>query len=141
MHWIFPAIMTAVFFGAYNVFIKLASGHINQIVGAVILQVVAALLGGLILLILKTTHQPLEISPKGIQMAILAGVFVGLAEIASFYVFSKGVSASVGIPIIIGGSVLVGAILGLTFLKESLGPLQYFAIALIVTGVVLLSVK
>ncbi|MCB0652224.1 MAG: EamA family transporter [Saprospiraceae bacterium] len=141
MHWIFPAIMTAVFFGAYNVFIKLASGHINQIVGAVILQVVAALLGGLILLILKTTDQPLEISQKGINYALLAGVFVGLAEITSFYVFSKGISASVGIPIIIGGSVLVGAILGLTFLKESLGPVQYFAIALIVTGVVLLSVR
>lgn len=141
MHWIFPAIMTAVFFGAYNVFIKLASGHINQIVGAVILQVVAALLGGLILLILKTTHQPLEISPKGIQMAILAGVFVGLAEIASFYVFSKGVSASVGIPIIIGGSILVGAILGLVFLKESLNLTQVFAIGLIVAGVVLLSLK
>lgn len=141
MHWIFPAIMTAVFFGAYNVFIKLASGHINQIVGAVILQVVAALLGGLILLILKTTHQPLEISPKGIQMAILAGVFVGLAEIASFYVFSKGVSASVGIPIIIGGSILVGAILGLVFLKESLNLTQVFAIGLIVAGVLLLSVK
>ena len=47
--------MTASFYGAYNFFIKIASGHINQIVGAVILQIVAALLGGIILLIIKIT--------------------------------------------------------------------------------------
>jgi len=46
MNWIFLALVTAVFYGAYNVFIKISSGHINQIVGAVILQIVAALLGG-----------------------------------------------------------------------------------------------
>ena len=103
MHWILLAILTAVFFGAYNIFIKLSSGHINQIVGAVILQAVAALLGGVILLVLKWTDSPMQVSQKGILYAILAGVFVGLAEITSFYVFSKGVPASVGIPVIIGG--------------------------------------
>lgn len=141
MNWIFLALMTAVFYGAYNVFIKVSSGHINQIVGAVILQVVAALLGGIILLIMKMTNSPLEISPKGVWFAVLAGVFVGLAEITSFFVFSKGVSASVGIPIIIGGSILVGAVLGLTFLKETLNPIHILAIALIVAGVVILSTK
>lgn len=131
--------MTAGFYGAYNVFIKISSGHINQIVGAVILQVVAALLGGIILLIMKMTNSPLEISQKGVWFAVLAGVFVGLAEITSFFVFSKGVSASVGIPIIIGGSVVVGAVLGLTFLKESLNPIHILAILLIVGGVILLT--
>ncbi len=141
MNWIFLALITAVFYGAYNVFIKVSSGHINQIVGAVILQIVAALVGGIILIILKMTNSPLVISQKGVWFAILAGVFVGLAEITSFFVFSKGIPASVGIPIIIGGSVLVGAVLGLTFLKETLNPIHYLAIVLIVAGVVILSTK
>jgi transporter family protein len=141
MHWILLAVMTAVFFGAYNVFIKMASGHINQIVGAVILQVVAALLGGIILLVLKISDSPLEVSSRGVILAVLAGIFVGLAEITSFYVFSRGISASVGIPIIIGGSVVVGAVLGVLFLKESLNWTQLFAIGMIVAGVVLLSSK
>jgi len=64
---------------------------------------------------------------------------VGLAEITSFFVFSKGVPVSVGIPIIIGGSVLVGAVLGLTFLKETLNPIHILAVLLIVSGVVLLT--
>ena len=141
MNWIFLAIMTAIFYGAYNVFIKVSSGHINQIVGAVILQIVAALVGGIILLIMKMTNSPLEISQKGVLFAVLAGIFVGLAEITSFFVFSKGVSASVGIPIIIGGSVLVGAVIGLTFLKETLNPIHYVAIAMVVVGVIILSTK
>lgn len=138
MPWIFLAILTAIFYGAYNVFIKVASGHINQIVGAVILQIVAALLGGVILLVLKFTNTPLVISTRGIWFAVLAGVMVGLAEITSFFVFSKGLSASAGIPIIIGGSILVGAIVGVFFLKETLAPLEYIAIVLIIIGVILL---
>lgn len=141
MNWILLAITTAIFYGAYNVFIKVSSGHINQIVGAVILQIVAALVGVIILLILKITNSPLVISQKGVWFAVLAGIMVGLAEITSFYVFSRGVPVSTGIPIIIGGSVLVGAVLGLTFLKETLTPIHYLAIALIVAGVIILSTK
>jgi len=139
MNWIFLALITAVFYGVYNFFIKVSSGHINQIVGAVILQIVAALLGGIILLLMKMTNSPLEISQKGVLFAVLAGIFVGLAEITSFFVFSKGISASIGIPIIIGGSILIGAILGLTFLKETINPIHILAILLIVGGVVLLT--
>jgi transporter family protein len=141
MNWIFLTITTAVFYGAYNVLIKISSGHINQIVGAVILQVTAAVLGASILLFLKITNSPLMISQKGILFAVLAGFFVGLAEITSFFIFSRGLSASVGIPVIIGGSVLVGAVFGVVFLKETLSYLHYLAIAMIIIGVALLSVK
>lgn len=139
MSWITLAILTAFFYGVYNFFIKLSSGSIHQIVGAVILQVVAALLGAGVLLFLKITDTPLLVSSKGVWYAVLAGVFVGLAEITSFIVFAKGVPASSGIPVIIGGSVIFGVALGMIFLKEALTPLHYLAIAFIVIGVVLLA--
>lgn len=141
LNWISLAVMTAVFYGVYNFFIKVSSGHINQIVGAVILQIVAALLGGVILFIMKMTNSPLEISPKGVWFAILAGIFVGLAEITSFFVFSKGIYASIGIPIVIGGSVLFGAVLGLIFLKETINPANILGILLIVGGIILLTIN
>lgn len=141
MNWIFLAITTAGFYGAYNFFIKVSSGHINQIVGAVILQIVAALLGGAVLLYLKITNSPLEISTKGIGFAVLAGVMVGLAEITSFYIFSKGVPLSIALPVIVGGSVLVGTILGFIFLKETLTPIHYLGIALILLGIAVLTAK
>lgn len=133
------AILTAGFYGAYNFFIKLASGNVHQIVGAVILQIVAALLGGALLLYLVMTKETFLITSKGVQQAIWAGVFVGLAEIASFYVFSKGFSASVGIPVIVGGTVFFGAVLGILFLKETLTLSQIAGLGLMVAAIVLIA--
>lgn len=142
MHWFILLILTALFFGLYNFFIKLSSGHIHEILGAVILQVVALGLGGLALLFLKLMKSTaFEVSGKGIWFAVWAGLFVGLAEITSFYAFSKGIAASVAIPVIVGGTLLVGALLGVIVLKESLTPFQYLGIVLILAGVVILAAK
>ena len=105
------------------VFIKVSSGHINQIAGALILQAVAALVGGISLLFLKFTNSPIEISNKGVFYAILAGLFIGLAEIATF-LCSQRVTLSLGLPIIVAGSVVFGSLLGILFLKEVLTPIH-----------------
>lgn len=141
MNWIYLAVITASFYALYNVFIKLASGHIYEITGAVILQIVAALLGGGLLLYLKMKNIPMEISAKGIWLSVIAGIFVGLAEIFSFIVFSKGVSASAGIPVIIGGSVLFAAIIGFIFLKDSLSASNIMGLLLIIAGIYFISRK
>jgi bacterial/archaeal transporter family protein len=138
LNWIPLALLTALAFGLYNFCIKLASGSINQIAGAVILQVVAAALGGLLLLYIKLTNQPVYFSSRGIYFSCLAGFFVGLAEILTFYVFARGVPAAIGTPVIIGGSVVATALLGVLVLKEYLAPVQVLAVVLIVAGVALL---
>jgi|SRR3989344_2536352 len=138
MSWVLLALVTAIFFGAYNFFIKVSSGHINQIAGAFILQAVATLVGGAILLFLKFTNSPIEISDKGILYAVLAGLFIGLAEITSFFVFSKGINLSIGLPIIIGGGLVFGSLLGILFLKEVLTPIHLLAMILVIIGIVLL---
>lgn len=140
MNWILLALLTAFCFGMYNFFIKVASGSIHQILGAVILQIVAAVVGAGLLLYLKLIGQTFTMTDKGIAYSILAGIAVGLAEILSFVVFSKNIPASIGTPIIIGGSVLVTALLGWFFLKETLSAIQVLAIVLIVSGVGLLTV-
>lgn len=139
MHWLIPLLLAALFLGLYNFFIKLSAGHIHEIAGAVILQVVAFLVGGAALVWLKLTGAPLEMSSRGILYAVLAGVAVGLAEITAFYGFSKGISASVGIPIMVGGTVLVGVVLGLLVLREQLSPLQGLGVLLLLAGIVLVS--
>jgi transporter family protein len=141
MQWIAWALLTAAFFGAYNFFIKVSSGHIHEVAGAVILQVVAALLGVVLLTYLTWKGIPLEVSAKGIGFAVLAGLSVGLAEITSFYLFSLNVQVSTALPVVLGGSVIIGAALGLIFLRESLAPIHFLAVALIVAGVVILATK
>lgn len=139
MSWIYLALITACFYALYNIFIKLASTHINEITGAVILQIAAFILGAAWLIYLKVNHVHTEVNSKGIWLSILAGVFVGLAEIFSFLVFSKGVPASAGIPVIIGGSVLIAAVIGFFWLKESLTLTNVLGLILIVGGIWLLS--
>ncbi len=53
--------------------------------------------------------------------------------------FSKGLNASIGIPVIVGGTVLVGTLLAIVFLRESLSLIQYVAVALILAGVGILA--
>ncbi|MFA6529195.1 MAG: EamA family transporter [Candidatus Gracilibacteria bacterium] len=140
MNWIFLAIITGVSFGLYNFLIKLSSSHIDQLLGALVLQLAALVIGGLFFTV-KLIQKPIEVSSSGVKLAILAGVFVGLAEVLSFYVFAKGAPASVGIPIIIGTSILVGSLLGILFLKESPTIFNYLGITLVIIGIVFLGIK
>ena len=139
MNWLPLALLTALCLALYNFFIKLAANHVAPAVGAVVLQLVAAALGAAWLLKLKLQGQPLAVSGKGLALAALAGVGVGLAEILTFVVFQRGVNSSVGTPVIVGGSVLLTALLGLVLLREGLTMAQAAGLLLVVVGIALLA--
>ena len=137
--WLPLALLTALCLALYNFFIKLASGHLAPAVGAVALQLVAAALGAAWLLKLKLQGQPVALNGTGLGLAALAGIGVGLAEILTFIVFQRGVPSSVGTPIIVGGSVLLTAVLGWVVLRESLSLVQAGGLVCIVVGIALLA--
>ena len=137
--WLPLALLTALCLALYNFFIKLASGHLAPAVGAVVLQLVAAALGAAWLLKLKLQGQPLALNGTGLGLAALAGLGVGLAEILTFVVFQRGVPSSVGTPIVVGGSVLLTAVLGLVVLRETLSLTQAGGLLCIVVGIALLA--
>ena len=139
MNWLPLALLTALCLALYNFFIKQAANYLPPAVGAVVLQLVAAALGTVWLLKLKLQGQPLAISGKGLGLAALAGLGVGLAEILTFVVFQRGVNSSVGTPVIVGGSVLLTAALGLVVLREVLTVSQAGGLLLIVVGIALLA--
>ena len=138
-NWLPLALLTALCLALYNFFIKLASNHVPPAVGAVVLQLVAAALGGVWLLKLMLQGHPLALSGKGLGLAALAGLGVGLAEILTFVVFQRGVNSSVGTPVIVGGSVLLTAVLGLVVLRETLTFSQAGGLLFIVVGIALLA--
>lgn len=141
MNWLIFVIIALFSYGFYNFFIKISSGNIHQVVGAVILQATAALFGILILVYLKLANKELLISQKGILFAVLAGICIGIAEISYFVVFSKGIDASVAIPIVMGGTVLIGSVLGIIFLKEALSLWHVLASVLIIAGIAVMYFK
>lgn len=132
--------VAAIMFGLYNVFIKLSADHIQAVLGAVILQFVAAGLGLVLLLVLKSTQGlSLHANARGIWMAIAAGIAIGLVEILTFFIYGRGVPVAVGNPLIIGGSVVVTTGLGVWWLRESLTLVPLVAILMVAGGIMLLA--
>ncbi|MGY0561100.1 hypothetical protein ACW7G2_10340 [Luteimonas sp. A277] len=128
--------VAALMFGLYNVFIKLSADHIQAVLGAVVLQFVAAFMGLAWLLYLQATQaDSLHFNSRGLALAACAGVAIGLVEILTFFVYGRGLPVAVGNPLIIGGSLLVTTIAGILFLRESLSPVQLAAIGLIGLGI------
>lgn len=120
----------------YNIFIKKGSYSINPILGGVILQLVAAVMGTVLIGVLKLTSDiKLHYDTKGIKQSICAGLAVGVAEMLSFCVSGMGVPVTRSIPIIIGGSVMFGAVLGLVVLGEKMMLHGWSGIILLVTGI------
>ena len=137
--WIAPALICALSYALYNIFIKKASSSIDPILGGVLLQFVAALFGSILLISKRMLGQKstLAMQSSGILWAVAAGVAVGAAEILSFLISSMGVQASQSIPIIIGGSVLLGTVLGSVFLREVLTVKGWCGVLLIAGGIAL----
>lgn len=141
MSWLQLAACAALGMALYNLFIKAAAGHMHQLVGAVVLQVVAAMIGaGLLLLLhLRGTLSTSLVTSRGLTLAALAGVSIGVAEILTFAVYAKGAPAAVGTPLIVGGSVLLTAVLGVLVLREALAWPQALGLLLVIGGIALLS--
>lgn len=76
---------------------------------------------------------------SGVMWAIFAGIAVGIAEIVSFCVSGMGVQATQSIPIIIGGSVMFGFVLGLIMLGEVMTTQGWLGVFLLVVGISLVA--
>jgi len=147
--WIGQGVACALSYALYNLFIKKASTctKLDPILGGVLLQFVAALLGSALYgyntvfnrgtkatVSASVSSSSLPLS-SGIAWSAAAGIAVGAAEILSFVIGSKGVQASQSVPLVVGGSVLLGTLLGRLWLKETLGPKAWFGVALIAIGI------
>jgi len=131
--------IAAFMFGMYNVFIKLSATHIEAVLGAVVLQFVAALIGLAWLSYLKITGAHIFSTPKGIGLAVGAGVAIGLVEILTFVIYGQGLAVAIGNPLIIGGSLVVTTGAGVLFMREDISAWQLLAIILIASGVGLMA--
>ncbi len=139
MNWLFLALVSALFYGGYNSFLKISSGHIHQVLGAVVLQLTALFVGTAVLLFLRSSGHPFELNKTGVIFAALGGMCVASGEIVAFHVFSRDVPTAIGVPVIVGGTVAAATLFGLVFLRESLSIGQSIGILFVVAGIVLLT--
>ncbi len=109
----------------------------------VILQLVAALLGVVLLASLMLSADKsfkLHYDRNGLLWSVSAGIAVGLAEMLSSCVSGLGVPAMQSIPVIIGGSVMFGAVLGVVLLGEKLMHHGWSGVLILVVGIVCIAI-
>jgi len=136
--WIGPAVACAMAYALYNVFIKKGADTMNPVLGGVILQIVAMILGSSFLGIFLRAgfYDILRYDMKGILWACLAGFSVGTAEILSFYVSSLGVPVSISTSTVVGGSVVLGSMIGWIALGDIITFGSGFGVLFVLCGVV-----
>ncbi|OGH17092.1 MAG: hypothetical protein A3C30_01800 [Candidatus Levybacteria bacterium RIFCSPHIGHO2_02_FULL_40_18] len=131
------AILAAASFGLWTVFHKLASPYINQIFGAILVSLTAVIFGGIIFLFNMKGVQ-LFSDIRGIIFVVLAGIAAFFIDYLALQAYSKGLSLTIGGPIIIGGSMAVAVLIGL-LLGEPLTAIKILGIILIVIGGIVLA--
>lgn len=132
MNPILFAILAAGSFGLWTIFHKLASPYVNQIFGAIIVSLTAVIFGTVVFLFRGRGVQ-LFTNPKGILFIVLAGIAAFFIDFLALQAYSRGLSLTIGGPIIIGGSMAVAVLIGF-MLGEPITLMKILGIALIVAG-------
>ena len=136
-------------YAGYNLLVKVSSTHVpvsatSTVLATICLQVAAlAASCTFALALLARGGHVLKLSPTAYGWAAGAGLCIGLAEIGYFYLFrgvggSGPVAASVAVPAIVTGTVVITMLFSWLALKESLGGMQIAGTAVVVIGIVMI---
>lgn len=141
-----------VLYAGYNLFIKVAGGHVppaatTTILATLCLQL-AALFASVVFLSILVLRggQVFSLSPGAYLWATLAGLCIGGAEIGYLYLFgglglAKPMAASIAIPTIVSGTIVIALLFSAIVLKETIAWNQILGSVLIVLGIVFLFLK
>ena len=142
-------IAIASLYAGYNLLVKVSTLHVpaaatSTVLATICLQVAAlATSGTFATLLFARGGHTLALSPAAYAWAAGAGVCIGLAEIGYFYLFrgvggTGPVAASVAVPVIVTGTVVLTMLLASLALKESFGTMQLAGTAVVVIGIAMI---
>ncbi|WP_282611101.1 EamA family transporter [Pelagibius sp. Alg239-R121] len=144
--------MVTVLYAGYNLFVKLSGEQVpaeasTTIVATICIQITALMTSFLFAgYLLMRGEQTFVLTSGSYVWAAIAGLCIGGAEIGYLYLFggiglSKPMAASIAIPTIVSGTILISLVFSYLVLKEAISLFQIFGGVLIVAGIVLLFIK
>ncbi|HKG61446.1 MAG TPA: EamA family transporter [Pyrinomonadaceae bacterium] len=136
--WFWYAIAAAVLYGLHQVFTKLASQHIGDGVGGLVVELTAALIIALYLAYLKFFGEWKQaLSSRGVFYSALTGICVGAGTVTFFLLFQKGGPLS-AVPMVLAGGAALMAVVGILFFREPATLIRVSGIVLSLLGLFLL---
>lgn len=145
-------VITTFLYAGYNILIKASTQHVphdapSTITATICLQIAALAVSFVFLAVQKAQiHASLLLPAQAYIWAAAAGLCIGAAEITYFYLFagigsSKPMQASVAIPVIVSGAIVIALIVGWLVLKEGIAWPQFLGAGLIASGIFMLFIK
>ena len=143
--------LVTIFYSAYNLLVKASSSNIHDVSLAPILATLSLQVGALSVslvyfMYLLQKGQVVGLPTKAYGWALVAGLCIGTAEVLYFYLFrgvagEKPISASVAIPLIVGGTLLISVLVSRLLFNESINTGQWLGIGLAVIGLATLALS
>jgi drug/metabolite transporter (DMT)-like permease len=145
-------VVVTILYAGYNLLIKVSGTHLpamatTTILATISLQLATLVASGLFLGFLALRGgQVFALTPRAYLWAALAGLCAGSAEIGYFYLLggvgvARPMAASVAIPTVVSGTVVIALILSVLVLGERIAWNQILGGCLIVLGIVALFVR
>ena len=136
--WFWYAVIAAILYGAHQIFTRLASDHIGDGIGRLVVEGTAALtilvyLGFLWL----SGRWEQKFTWVGFNYSALTGICVGAGTVAFFLLFQRGGPLS-AVPAILAGGAAIMVLAGIVFFNEPLSWQRALGITLAVAGLFLL---
>jgi drug/metabolite transporter (DMT)-like permease len=145
-------ITTTLLYAGYNLLVKISSSHVpagaySTITATISLQTAALLVSLAFYAVQKQQTGASFALPTGSYFwAVLAGLCIGGAEVAYFYLFAglghgSPMPASVAVPVVVSGAVVISIAAGWLLLGEAVAWPQVLGALLIVLGICALFVE
>jgi len=152
MFSVFLLLTVTALYAGYNLLIKVAGSYVpvdatSTILATICLQLAALTTSGLFAaaLLLRGGHS-LQLGTSTYLWALAAGLCIGGAEIAYFYLFgglggAKAMPANIAIPAIVSGTIVITMVVAYFVLHEPLTWRQLLGSVVIIAGIGILFTK
>jgi drug/metabolite transporter (DMT)-like permease len=149
---VFLLLAVTALYAGYNLLIKVSGSYVpgdatSTILATISLQLAALATSGVFaaVLLLRGGHN-LQLGSETYLWALTAGLCIGGAEIAYFYLFGglgggKAMPANIAIPVIVSGTIVITMIVAYFLLKEPMTWRQVVGCFVIIAGIGILFTK
>lgn len=135
MNWSIYALLAILFTGFSDLFRKIGSDLKDPFFASLIFQI--GTFSTTVIMYLLFSRKYIN-DPKGITFAFIGGIFIAIFTTLSFKALSIGPGASVVLPVLRIGGIIIVVMLGILVLKEKLSLQTIFGLILSISGIYLL---
>jgi uncharacterized membrane protein len=119
---------------------KQASGRITPALGTLI-YAASAMAPALLWTLWSQSQAPLVVTRAGVLWAVATGLAFGVFAGLLFFLFSKGVNLSLGVPVIRIGGIAFAALLGIVALREPFNMQSIAGFLFAAVGILLIATR